>query len=553
MKFDENEWVENRTGLIVNVSGVPEDQVMSAMMHQAPELASLVRWTQNTQRTSRAGGLVDRDRYLTPGSIFAQFATALDAVESDDVVSAVLESTESLAFQAMGFVAEDEDEENVWNQIGADLDLDSRLREMWRELFTVSQFYCASFFKRKTYRVKGKTSKGVTRKKEFKDLLVPAGLTLIDPKKVLPVGNFMFNQERLVYIADRGEAVQFDNVLAGGNTSDLIVQQFIQEKYVPDVSTRMSLAQMTDANVDNLYYLNPDFVWRHTASRPQYQRFATVRLKSIFELLDLKQNLRELDRTFILGGTSFILLVKKGTDALPAKPAELAALAANVRQVSKVPIIVGDHRLSVEIITPKQDHVLVGDKYDTLDERISARLYQTFMTRKSGSNDDSQKLARVVASGMESRRHMLRRALEKNVFRPTFDRNDSLTSLPKLNFYPKRIALNFDPTVATFLQDLRDRGDISRETILYEAGLHQSDEAMLREREKAEYDKIFSPTNVPFNSPNAGGDKPVTNPASQKSAGRRGGGRSGGGGSNRNSNVPNDTPVNADLEFDDAD
>jgi hypothetical protein len=64
-------------------------------------------------------------------------------------------------------------------------------------------------------------------------------------------------------------------------------------------------------------------------------------------------------------------LIRKGTDQLPGKPEEIDQLKAQVTTVARVPIIIGDHRLSVEIVTPKTDNTLNGDKYAAIDSRIT--------------------------------------------------------------------------------------------------------------------------------------------------------------------------------------
>ena len=539
-------WYDPEVGIVlVNESSVADGEVMNALFEQRPEVASLMRW-RNTFSARGQGGIFQRDRYTTPDEIFKQFQVSQDACLSDDVVSGVLESTESMAFSKMGFECEDEDQEDVWNQIAENLDLDSRFREMWRELFMVSQFYVAMYYGRKSFKVRGKSTKNVTRKKEFRNLYVPLGMTMLDPMKVLPVGNFMFNQEQLVYIADKGEAANFDQLLAGPNTSDLVVNSLIKGKYTPSREEKRSLQEMTGANLDNLYTLDPKFVWRHTLTRPQYQRFADCRMVSVFELLDLKNQLREQDRTALLGGTNFIVLVRIGSDKLPAKQAEVNAVSAMVQQASRVPIMVGDHRLEVDIITPPQDLTLKPERYNTIDARITARLYMILMSGNyaaGAKGDDSIKLSRVIAAGMESRRHMIRRAFERYCLKPTMEANPQLDAMPTLEFHPKRIALDFDPNVASFLQELRDRGDVSRDTVLLEVDLDETQEARKRQREKERYDDIFQPTVVPYSTPpnkigSPGADnKPgatktpggATNP---KAAGRKGGGNSNGGGSN---------------------
>ena len=495
--------------VVLNDSEIATNDVMKFLGEQEPELAALVRWSTGTQQVGRHGGLFERDRYVTPETLFDEFKVAYDAAEHDDVVSGVLETTEALAFGKMSLDCQDPDETDIWNQIAADLDLDSRLREMWRELFIVSQFYAAVWWGRKTYKVRGKSGAGVKRKKEFRNLYVPRGITILDPTKVIPVGSFMFNREQLAYVADKIEGDEIDQVL-NRTKSDPVIEQLISGPYNPSREEMKRLAEFGVGSMDRLFMMNPKNVFRHTATRPQYKKMATVRLKSVFELLDMKHQLRQMDRAHLIGGTNFIVLVKKGSDAMPAKPAEIANLQAQVRTVARVPVLVGDHRLEVEIITPKLDTTLQPEKYNGLDARITARLYQMFMTGNfsaGAKGDDSIKLARVVARAMESRRHMLRRSLEFFVFKPAFEANDDLIAeQPKLLFHPKRIALDFDPALANYLLDLRDRGDISRQSILEEVGYNEDDEARRREREANEgLDDIFTPTNVPFDGAPAPG------------------------------------------------
>lgn len=532
--------VDRETGIsIIDDSGldIEKGTVWQSLVGQHPEVASLVRWTANTQPgKGRHGGMFERDRYMTPGSIFDQIKVAKDASESDDVVSGVVEATESLAFTKMAFLCEDEDEEDVWNQLGGDLDLDSRLREMWRELFVCSQFYACVWYGNKTFKVRGDTPKGNEKRRKFADLKVPLGITLMDPQKVIPVGPMLFNQEKLAYIGSRSEEDMLSAAALNDAGADPLARQIILGKYTPDDVERRQLGEL-GMPTDFLYLLNPENVWRHTATRSQYERFATVRMKSIFALLDLKEQLRQMDRAHLIGGTNFIILVKKGTDNLPAKPEEVANLQASVRTVARVPVIVGDHRLAVEIITPKTDNTLQPERYNGLDARITARLYGMFMTGNfaaGAKNDDSIKLAKVVARGMESRRHMLRRTLERRIIKPTVEANEQLSTVPKLRFHPARIDLTFDAALVQFLIDVRDRGDISRETYLNEIDVDQGHEAVLRKREKLRYDKIFQPTNVPFGTTpgQPGQPKPGEPPLPNdpKTQGRNKGGTRNGGG-----------------------
>jgi hypothetical protein len=246
-------------------------------------------------------------------------------------------------------------------------------------------------------------------------------------------------------------------------------------------------------------------------------------------------------------------LIKKGSDAIPGKPAEIANLQQNVKTLTRLPVIVGDHRLSVEIITPKLDSTLDASKYGTIDQRITASLYGMFLLGGSGSgagarSDDSSGLVKVIARGIESRRHMIQRYLERHIFKPLMEQNEELTTPPKLKFHPKNVDLGFDAALAGLLLELRQSNEISRETLLSQFNVDQDDEARMLEREKESFDSTFQ-TQVPFSAPNPKNTQPSDTPsepitpAEKRRAGRTGGGTRNGGGAAPGSGQGKD-PVN---------
>jgi hypothetical protein len=342
--------------------------------------------------------------------------------------------------------------------------------------------------------------------------MAPSELSLLDPLKVVPVGSTLFGREKLAYIATPDETAQFHDILGNPSpTDDEIVKRLVTGKYTPARNELAELDALGIPSTKDLWLLNSENVWRHTLTRPAYERVAPVHMKSIFELLDMKAQLRQMERAYLIGNTNFIVVITKGTDQLPAQPQELQNLQGVVRSLARVPVLVGDHRLNVEIVTPKLDNTLKAERWNTIDSRISGRLLQLLVLGNyaaGAAGDDSIKLVKVIARGMESRRHMIRRALERNVFRPLLERNEELSSLPKLEFHPRAIALDFDAAYASFLFDLREANELSRETILNQFDLDEDLEAELRKREMVEYDWIFQ-TQVPYSTPNP------ANPANQ--------------------------------------
>ncbi len=521
---------EYGTVIFDNQTDIDDGEIRNEVLRQHPEIAALAGWTNDVTGTSRRrapGSIFDRDRFVTPKRFIDQIDVARDAVAHDDVVSGIVESTESLAFGRLAIETDDPDEEDIWGQISIDIDLDSRLREMWRELATVSQIYIFQWFGNKDYTVRGKSKDtGTRRKKTYKSLRVPIGLTLLNPKKIIPVGSGFFNQEKLLYIpTDREEQKAIDAAL-DGSSPDPMIKAMLQGQYKMNPSDfRRSQEQWDFPRSTNLYVCNPQNVWRHTLTKNQWEMLAELRLAAVFELLDLKTQLKEMDRAHLIGGTNFIILIKKGSDAIPAKPAEIANLQGAVRVLARVPMLIGDHRLSLEIITPKMDLTLKQERYDLLDSRIAMRMYQMFTTG-SGKEEDSLKLGRVIARGMESRRHMLRLAVERHTLRAAFKANEQLKEEPCLRFYPKQISLSFDTAQAMYFMDLRDRREISRDTLLSQIDLSEDEEARKMEREAEFFDDIFQST-VPFSGKIG---MSTETEAAPRTGGRTGGGNKNGGG-----------------------
>lgn len=545
----------------VNEAGVSEEIAQQAFKHD-DIAAALDQWSQNMGSPSiAAGSLFFRNRYTLTTNIYDQMMQCSDAVEYDEILSSLCDATEGLAFQRMSFECIDPDQEDVWNQIARDIDLDSRLREIWRELFKVSQVYVAIDWEEKIYKVRdnpipnvdledtnpvtapgvdvpgaedlhstGVPNPGPRKRKRRKQyaLQVPGALSILDPTKVLPVGQLLFNRERYAYIASKAEHDAFLETFQG-KTSDPTVLKMFDGPYNP---TAQELANLHEAhrgptNQVYLWMMKQDVVFRHCLSKAQYERFSAVRLKSVLPILDLKAHLRASDRAALIGATNFIIVLKRGSDKYPARPGEVEQLREQARVVARMPILVGDHRLSVEIITPNTDFVLDEKRYDSLDERLIIRGLNTFSISEKSKNSAESATNDVIARGIEARRSEMARTIEEKILRATVDRNiTALSEVPDMSFHPKRVIISLNADVINAVIKLRAQGDISRETELEEFGYDQETEYIRRKREKAT-DPVFQ-SSVPFSSP-------ASNPFT---TGAQGGRPTGGGGPDGLSNDP---------------
>lgn len=559
----------NVTYHYVNETGESEDYAANAFAQGKTldgrpirdEIASAMnQWMSSVNSPSIAGGsLFFRNRYTMTDNVYDQMLQCSDAVEFDEILGAVCDATEGLAFSRASFEMVDQDQEDVWNQVFEDLDLDTRMREMWRELYKVSQFYIAIDWQEKVYKVRTKQvplanleddptqpvlgaedlhptgvpnpgPKKRARRKQYA-VTVPGALSIIDPTKVLPVGQLMFGRERFAYIASQQENDAFMDAYEGRIQDGLVVKMFDG----PYVGSDKELSYLdgnrrgNPANKQYLWLFKDDVLFRHTLSRAHYERFAAIRLKSALPLLDMKAHLRASDRASLIGATNFIVVLKRGSDKFPARPGEVEQLREQARVVSRMPILVGDHRLSVEIVTPSTDFVLDYNRYNLLDERLVMRALHTFRFggRSAGGSDAAASTDEEIARGIESRRYELARTIQDKIVRVTIDKNDPvLSEVPELSFHPKRVVISPNADVMKLILQLRDRGDVSRETELEEFGYDQEVEYVRRKREKGVDDTFQS--SVPFSSPS-------TNPFTTGNAGGR---PLGGGGAGQDSTPP---------------
>lgn len=536
----------NNVPSFVNMSGLPDTAVMGSVREVASQLT---RWVSDQRSGGAKSSLFDRSAYVAPDNFYDQVRISRQALANDDVVSGAAEVTEGLIFQGIKWESDEPDDADIFNQIARDLDLDNYCRIAYRELFTTSQVVTASWWGWKEYTVRGRSNpedlpmekktdpatgvetfeeprdpktlrpmkkpKGVKRKKKYR-VWCPVALTVLDSSKVVPIGNLMWGQDRLAWHATKEEMAAFEQ------GADPTMETLFVGRYVvaPKSEEERELVKL-GIDPTRLMELNPQYVWRHSVTRAQYQRFPENRLKSVFKLLDLKAQLMESDRVALIGAANYILLVKKGTKDDPAYPEELANLRENFQTVAKLPVIVSDHRLEIEIIVPAQDFVLQAEKYDLIDRRILNRLLGAVSIGGSGQrNESTLTVARGVARQLETKRHMLKRSLEKRIAHEVVEHplnTDKFESEPNLAFTPRNVQLDSDNQIVQAVLALRTQKEISRESILEYFGFDQAVEAQRREYEdESGLDDIFQ-TAVPFDSPmngNAGGLPPTVTGAS---------------------------------------
>ena len=531
----------------------------------------LARWADNLRAASQRGTMFDRGAFTPPNNVYDEMRSARIAVEHDDVVSGVGDITEAFAFQGMKFESTNADEADVFNQWAGKVNMDGFMRRMWREEYSISQVVVAAQWGWHEFTVRGKTTgqedpeeqeKELVHPDEMMDLPVdpytgkrpekpkkkagrkrrkkyrmwaPSNLTVLDSTKVVPVAFSPVGPEKLAWCASEAEMGHWKDV-SEGRVVDLDMENFFLGQYKPPRAEEERLARM-GVPTDKLLLMNPEMVWRHTLTKGDYESFPQIRMKSIFGLLDLKRQLMNADRASLIGAANYILLVRKGSDQRPATQEEVDHLRENYNFIAKMPVIISDHRLEIEIIAPKIDLTLQSEKYDVIDTRILMRLLGTLSLGARGQrNETNLTLSHAVARMMENRRHMMKRAIEKHICKAIVEhpRNKKadlaqvFEEEPNLVFLPRHVTLGFDAALLQAMLSLRTQREISRETILEQFGLDQATEAMRMEHEEEIYDEIFK-TQIPFAGPMGGGPPGQGDTGDPTANGRQGGRPQGGG------------------------
>jgi hypothetical protein len=558
----------------ISTGEIAGDRQVQSLVRQLGQWVEQARDYGGTPRP----GMFARSFYQVPDNPYDQMRVARGAVIDDDIIGGLADATEAIAFDGgLKWESANADDADVFNQLSADINLDAKIREMWRETFTVDSFVCAKLWDTASYTLRGTTENGNKKKKTYK-VYAPTRLVMLKPENTVPIGWGPLREDRLAWQATTSEIGKAQDAFIGDqDTIDPLMAAFFTSRYIPGPDEAAELTQW-GVNIERLLAINPDWVFRHTSTRPDWAKFPDIRLRAVFSLLDLKRQLIASDRATLIGAANYILLIRKGSKEQPATQDEVTNLKANYNFLAKLPVIISDHRLEIDVIAPKLDFVLKKEAYEALDNRILTRVLATFVTtgtRGAGPNA-SDTFSDVLSSVIQNKRHMIKRTLEREFAKAIIDhpKNDGVfSSKPSLVFTPRTVALGTNQAMLSALLALRTQREISRDTILEYLGLDEATEAQRLEIEELLYDDIFK-TQIPFAAPGAGGapNAPASNdptapkaaPAQQKtqngtpkqttpngtpespsSAGRRGGGRPRGGGTSTQSPASQTAPRTA--------
>jgi hypothetical protein len=177
-----------------------------------------------------------------------------------------------------------------------------------------------------------------------------------------------------------------------------------------------------------------------------------------------------------------------------------------VRKASKTGIIVGDHRLEFDIITPKLDELLNPKKRNLIGRKLAMAMLRlaengSEETGGEGVKSDDETTARVVMAD----RSIVIRHIENHAYEETVSRNKSLFNKGRPSIWAPKVVLQGTNFFTDYILKLRDRGDIPRAWAVGYAGFNWDAAVEERRREvQRGDDEVMQPGSVPHSSPDAG-------------------------------------------------
>lgn len=506
-------WVppmDTGTALVDNRTDLPDHLVERAVMDYFIEHASLTG--QRISGTSTYGNeqsLMHRQKFQPPQTVREEIKLARDLAERDDDVAAALGAMVATAFgDGMENFHEDEQTVTLFNGVAREMNLDAVLAEMYREFLISFQVTTVGLYTRSQLEYQPEGGDG--RSRRTFNVSSPR-IGILPAENIVPLGSDLFNNARLAYNPEDEPALKewleefFGERTTAARKAELRREDpiaaalYVEEVDYNEEGTRFSTAHK------KVYRLNPRMVARTCGPKGAW-RHPRPLLTRNFPLLEAKRLLNLMDHALLQGGVNFIVVAKKGSDDRPALPAEVENLKRVVATASRTGVIVGDHRLNFEIITPNLESLLNPAKRRLIGRKIAQGLlrvpeHATEEAAQEGMRAELEFIARVIGAD----RRLIRRHVENHVYQEVVARNGNVFRYGGAKLWFPKIVLQGTQYFTDFVLKLRDRGDIPRKWAVeaggfdYEAGLAQR----RREVERGD-DETLMPAAVPFSDPQTG-------------------------------------------------
>jgi hypothetical protein len=504
---------EAQRGMVVNETDLPDHVVVDAVGTYFEEHASVLGVNHGNASfqayANDTGSLLARSKYRTPSTVFEEIALARDMAERDDDVGAAMGMMLAVAFaDGMQHQHRDEVVLELFNEVARHADMDGIFNELYREWLISGQVNTATVFTQEQFSFQ---PQGADRARS-RTIIAPL-IGILPAELIRVIDNDMFRTGTLAYRPANGHQERWLREFFAPDTSpgrkaemrqqDPVLTTLLIDKIEQKASDYSLFFDDSDdpCTGNDLYLLNPRYVRRSTMPKGAW-KYPRPPLTRDFALLEAKRLLNLMDYALLQGGSNFLVVAKKGSDQRPALPEEVTNLHEMLKRATRTGVLIGDHRLNIEIITPNLKELLSPEKRKLLGRKLANALLRLPDIGPEDPGTEGAKDALLLAAQVITNdRRALRRHVENNIYDEVRKRNESLDGAAGI-WFPK-IILQGAQFFTDMVLSLRDRGDISRRSAVQVAGFDYDAEVQARRREKPD-DQVMTPAAVPFSSPNAG-------------------------------------------------
>lgn len=506
-------------GLVVNETDLP-DEVITTYFEENASVIGLSP-SSTFQTYVATGNLMTRPKWRPPSNIVEEIVMARELADRDDDIAATIGMLQALCFgEGMHHSHRDEVTIGTYDQIGSKAHILSKFKEMYHEWLIAGQVTTAVVFNQEQISF---TPMGADRQRT-RSAWIPR-IAVLPAEQIRIAGNDIFGTAKLTYRPFSGRQEVWLMEYFSNQTSAARKSQMRQQD---PVLTTLLTEQVAYNNYDDqaggadwvygdprdpivghyVYTLDDALVHRSTLPKGQAQHPRPMLTRNM-PLLEAKRLLTILDYSLLEAGANFLVVARKGSDAKPALPEEIANLRNTIMRATRSGVLIGDHRLDIEIITPKLDELLNSDKRKLIGRKLAAALLRApdWANSDVAGGQEVLTTTEIISRVAQADRYELAQHMEEHVYGLTAARNNSPTGPAKI-WFPK-VTLQGMQFWTQMILGLRDRGDIPRKYAVQYAGFDWDAAVQQRKLEVSSGDdKVMTPAAVPFSSPNAGGTAP---------------------------------------------
>lgn len=451
------------------------------------------------------GTMMARSKWRPPRNVIEEIEMARDLAERDDDVGASMDAIIAAAYHG-GYQNQHADEqvEHTFEEMSEqDTGLSAVLQEMHRELLISGQVNTVTAFTRGNYDIRPENVTRVISRSVAAPLI-----GVLPAERVRVIGNDLFGRGQLAYVPDGILSIWLrayfgETASPAAKRALRIEDPFAAALFIGKVPRSAFDANMMMNTGGDLYLLNPDMVQRSTFPKGSW-RYPRPLLTRNFSLLEAKRLLNVMDHALLQGGINYIVVAKKGDEKKPATQPELTNLQGLVQRASRAGVLVGDHRINLEIIQPNLTEMLNPSKRQMIGRKLSQAILRVPEFGSDETGNAVQTFTELAQAVITNDRALVVGHVHRYIWRECMKRNARVfgrTDRPTI-WTPKVILQGMD-FWTQYLLKLYDRGDLPRKYMV-EFGGYDYDAVKAQKQREVEggHDEIFTPPAVPFTAPN---------------------------------------------------